>query len=120
MTAYPRIKRSKRAVSEAAVDAGELAFGSRASVAAWAGMHRSQATRAARGQEVGGEVGWRLSSVAAVVTALLSFLEPDAVAGWMHGSNPHLQNRRPVDVLERGDLATVMMAVQAARTGAFA
>ena len=107
-------------MSEAAVDAGQLAFGSRAGVAAWAGMHRSQATRAAKGQEVGGEVGWRLSSLAAVVTALLSFLEPDAVAGWMHGTNPYLQDRRPVDVLAQGDLATVMMAVQATRTGVFA
>lgn len=110
----------RRTVSEAAVDMGELAFGTRVGVATWAGMHRSQATRAAKGQEIGGEVGWRLASLAAVVTALLSFLEPDAVAGWMHGNNPHLQNRRPVDVLGQGDLATVMTAVQAMRTGVFA
>ncbi len=117
---YPKPATTRRVVSEAAVDVGELAFGSRAGVADWAGMHRSQITRAARGQQVGGEEGWRLSALAAVVTALLAFLEPQAIAGWMHGSNPHLRDRRPVDILAEGDLATVMVAVQAARTGVFA
>lgn len=117
---YSKARTSRRVVSEAAADAGELAFGTRAAVATWAGMHRSQITRAARGQQVGGEEGWRLSALAAVVTALLAFLEPQAIAGWMHGSNPHLRDRRPVDILAEGDLATVMVAVQAARTGVFA
>jgi hypothetical protein len=38
----------------------------------------------------------------------------------MHGNNPHLSDRRPLDVLAAGDLAAVMAAVQAARTGAYA
>jgi uncharacterized protein (DUF2384 family) len=89
-------------------------------LAKWIGTHRSQITRAARGQELGGEEGWRLSTLAAVVTALLALYEPDAVAGWLHGSNPHLNDRRPLDVLAEGDVAAVIAAVQAARTGAYA
>jgi uncharacterized protein (DUF2384 family) len=108
------------AVSEAMVGAGEVAFGSRAALATWAGTHRSQITRVAAGQALGGEEGWRLASLAAVVTTLLSFYAPDAVSGWLHGSNPHLENRRPIDVLAAGDVASVMGAVQAARTGVFA
>jgi uncharacterized protein (DUF2384 family) len=114
------LEEQRVALAEAAVEAGEVALGSRAALAAWVGTHRSQITRVARGQELGGEAGWRLTGLAAVVTALLSIYDPDAVAGWLHGSNPHLNDRRPLDVLAAGDVAAVMAAVQAARTGAFA
>ena len=83
-------------------------------------MHRSQITRAAEGQEIGGDAGWLLAALAAVVTTLLAIYEPAAVAGWLHGSNPHLSDRRPLDVLAEGDVTAVMGAVQAARTGVFA
>ncbi|HEY2064614.1 MAG TPA: antitoxin Xre/MbcA/ParS toxin-binding domain-containing protein [Gemmatimonadaceae bacterium] len=108
------------ALAEAAVEAGEVALGSRAALAAWVGTHRSQITRAAEGQEIGGEAGWRLTVLAAIVTALLAIYEPAAVSGWLHGSNPHLGDRRPLDVLAEGDVTAVMAAVQATRTGAFA
>jgi uncharacterized protein (DUF2384 family) len=107
-------------LAEAGVEAGEVAFGSRAGLAKWMGIHRSQITRAAQGQELGGDEGWRLAGLAAVVTALRSLYEAEAVAGWLHGNNPHLDNRRPLDVLADGDVAAVMAAVQAARTGAYA
>ena len=55
-----------------------------------------------------------------VVTALLAVYERDAIPGWLHGRNPHLNGRRPIDVLASGDIAAVMSALQAARTGAFA
>lgn len=108
------------AVARATIEAGETALGSRAALAAWAGVNRSQITRAAGGQELGGEPGWRLAALASVVTALRTIYESSAVAGWLHGSNPHLNDRRPLDVLAQGDLAGVMAAVQAARTGVYA
>jgi uncharacterized protein (DUF2384 family) len=77
-------------------------------------------TRVAGGQEVGGDAGWRLAALAAVVTALLAIYDVEAIPGWLRGSNPHLQDRRPLDVLAAGDLAAVMSAVQAARTGVYA
>lgn len=120
MAAAPAIQTHRLAVTEAAVDAGEVAFGSRAALASWLGTHRSQVTRAAKGQAIGGDAGWRLSGLAAVVTSLLSVYEPEAIGGWLHGSNPHLNNRRPVDLLAAGDVASVMIAVQAARTGVYA
>jgi uncharacterized protein (DUF2384 family) len=107
-------------LGQAAVGAGEVALGNRAALADWAGTHRSQITRLASGQEVGGEGGWRLAALASVVTALLAVYERDAVPGWLTGNNPHLNDRRPLDVLAAGDVAAVMSAVQAARTGAFA
>ncbi len=120
MAARKGLAQHRVALAGAAVEAGEVALGSRAALAAWAGMHRSQITRAARGQTIGGEEGWRLTALAAVVTALLALYQPDAVAGWLSGVNPHLNDRRPLDVLADGDVAAVMSAVQAARTGVFA
>ena len=120
MAARTPLEDHRLLLARAAVNAGEVALGTRSALAAWAGIHRSQITRLAQGQELGGEAGWRLVGLAAVVTALLGLYEPDAVAGFLEGSNPHLNDRRPLDVLAEGDVAAVMAAVQAARTGAFA
>ena len=120
MPARERLAGHRAALAEAAVEAGEVALGSRAALARWAGMHRSQVTRAALGQAVWGEPGWRPIGLAAVVTALLGVYDPEVVPDWLAGANPHLNDRRPLDVLAQGDVAAVMAAVQAARTGAFA
>lgn len=120
MTSQTALESHRLALAHAAVEAGEVAFDTKAALADWAGTHRSQISRAAQGQEVGGEVGWRLAELASVVTALLSIYEPGVISGWLHGSNPHLADRRPIDVLAEGDVAAVMSAVQAARTGVFA
>lgn len=100
--------------------AGEVAFSNRAAFAEWAGIHRSQITRLAQGQDIGGEPGWRIAGLMGVVLALLEVYETDAVPAWLNGINPHLNHRRPLDVLAQGDIAEVMAAVQAARTGSFA
>jgi uncharacterized protein (DUF2384 family) len=119
-TSTTALEEHRLTLAEARVEAGEIAFGSRAALAEWLGTHRSQVTRAAGGQELGGEAGWRLSGLAAVVTALLAVYDPEAISGWLHGSNPHLDDRRPLDVLADGNVAAVMEAVQAARTGVYA
>ena len=100
--------------------AGEVAFRNRAAFAEWAGIHRSQVTRLAQGQDIGGEPGWRIAGLMGVVLALLEVYEPDVVPSWLQGINPHLNHRRPLDVLAEGDIAEVMAAVQAARVGSFA
>jgi uncharacterized protein (DUF2384 family) len=107
-------------IGRAAVDAGHLVFGTRLALAKWAGVLSSQTTRLENGQAVGGEGGWRLAVLAAVVTVLLTVYDAEAVPGWLHGSNPALGYRRPIDVLADGDGATVMAAVQAGRLGVFA
>lgn len=114
------LKKPRGALAQAVVEAGEVALGSRSALAEWAGIHRSQITRAVSGQAIGGEGGWRLTTLAAVVTALLSVFDPEVVPDWLGGLNPHLNDRRPLDVLAEGDVAAVMGAVQAARTGGYA
>lgn len=108
------------ALRRAEIGAGEVALGNRAALADWADTSRSQITRAARRQDLGGETGWKIAGLASVVLALLELFEPDAIPGWLRGVNPHLNNRRPIDVLAQGDVAGVMAAVQAVRVGSFA
>lgn len=100
--------------------AGAAALGNRTALAKWAGVHRSQITRLGRGQEIGGDPGWRLAGLLSVILALLQVYEPEVVPDWLQGINPHLNDRRPLDVLAQGGLAEVMGAVQAARVGSFA
>lgn len=114
------LKKPKGVLAQAVVEAGEVALGNRSALAEWAGIHRSQITRAVSGQAIGGEGGWRLTTLAAVVTALLSVFDSEVVPDWLGGLNPHLNDRRPLDVLAEGDVAAVMGAVQAARTGGYA
>jgi hypothetical protein len=96
-------------------------FKSDAELAGWLGVDRSQLSRYRRGrQRPGGEVGWRLTGLQAVVQALRQVLEADAVADWLLGVNAHLNQRRPLDVLREGRVAEVMNAVEAERTGSFA
>jgi hypothetical protein len=109
-----------KAIAAARVDAGELAFENRAALAEWLGTARSQVTRAAQGSAFGGAPGWQLAGLHAVVAALLTIYAPAAIPGWLHGFNPHLGDRRPIDVLASGEVASVMEAVQAARAGSYA
>lgn len=120
MTRPTTFETRRRALSASVVEAGGIAFTAEAALAERAGIHASQITRVAGGQEIGGEAGWRLAGLASVVTALLSVYEPAAISGWLHGTNPHLYDRRPLDVLAEGDVAAVMRAVQSARAGVFA
>ncbi len=109
-----------KAIAAARVDAGELAFENRAALAEWLGTARSQVTRAAQGAAFGGAPGWQLTGLHAVVAALLTLYDPEAIPGWLHGFNPHLGDRRPIDLLAVGEVASVMEAVQAARAGSYA
>jgi hypothetical protein len=96
-------------------------FVSDAELADWLGVDRSQLSRYRHGrQRPGGEVGWRLTGLQAVVQALRQVLDADAVPDWLLGVNAHLNHRRPLDLLREGRVAEVMHAVEAERTGSFA
>lgn len=107
-------------LQQAGAASGISVFGSANSFAAWLDVNRSQITRTRYGQRLRGEPAWRASSLAAVVGALLQFLEPDAIPDWLQGINAHLNHRRPLDLLREGHVAAVMAAVEAERAGSFA
>lgn len=102
------------------IEIGESLLGSRSALAEFIGVHRSQISRGAKGQRLGDDAGWRLASLEATYVALAKIYDPAVIPDWLLGLNPHLNDRRPLDVLAEGDLGAVMQAIQAARTGAFA
>ena len=44
----------------------------------------------------------------------------DVVAKWLRGTNAHLGDRRPIDVIRQGRLSEVVAAIEAEKAGAFA
>jgi hypothetical protein len=54
----------------------------------------------------------------------MSFLarlyEPETVERWLFGVNPHLRNRRPIDLIRAGRTLEVLAALRQERAGSFA
>ena len=107
-------------IQQASTASGVSVFGSANSFADWLDVNRSQVTRGQRGQRMRGQPAWRATGLAAVVAALLQFLEPEVIADWLQGTNAHLNHQRPLDLLRDGHVAAVMAAVEAERAGSWA
>ena len=107
-------------IQQASTASGVSVFGSANGFAEWLKVNRSQLARGQQGQRMRGEPAWRAVGLAAVVAALLQFLEPEVVPDWLQGTNAHLNHQRPVDLLRDGHVAAVMAAVEAERAGSFA
>jgi hypothetical protein len=107
-------------IQQASTASGVTIFGSANSFADWLDVNRSQVTRGQRGQRMRGQPAWRATGLAAVVAALLQFLEPEVIADWLQGINAHLNHQRPLDLLRDGHVAAVMAAVEAERAGSYA
>lgn len=96
------------------------AFRSDAALAEALGVHRSRIVNYRRGEAPSAEVREALVGLDTVISLLEGFLELEAVPDWLHGVNAHLGHRRPVDVLRRGPLSEVIVAIEAERSGAWA
>jgi uncharacterized protein (DUF2384 family) len=46
--------------------------------------------------------------------------EPEAVRAWLLGVNPHLGDRRPIDLVRAGKTEELMRAIRAERADSFA
>lgn len=83
------------------------------------GVHRSQVARWKGGEGVESPNAWLLRDIATAVARLADAFSSDAIYGWLYGSNPDLEDLRPIDLLQEGRLPEVLMAVQASASGAF-
>ncbi len=80
----------------------------------------AQIGRWIRGQGIDPENAERVEVLEAAMTQLLRVYDPETADAWLHGTNPFLRNRRPIDVVRAGRLDEVLGAIQAARAGSFA
>ena len=98
----------------------KLAFPDDADLARSLGVHRSAVVRWKRGEAPATKNWEQLVGLDTVVSLLQGFLEAGSIAKWLRGTNAHLGDRRPIDVIRLGRLSEVVAAIEAEKAGAFA
>lgn len=105
----------------ARLESARQAFASDAKLAEALGVDRAQVKRWREGKTVPGpENADRVVGLDAAVALLSGYLEPTSIPKWLMGTNAHLGDRRPVDLLREGNLSEVIAAIEALRSGAYA
>lgn len=103
------------------LESARRAFPSDAQVAEALGVDRAQVKRWRDGRTAPGpENADRLIGLDTAVELLSGYLEPSSIPKWLMGINAHLGDRRPIDLLRRGNLAAVIAAIEALKSGAYA
>jgi len=105
----------------ARLESARRAFPSDAQVAEALGVDRAQVKRWREGRTAPGpENADRIVGLDTAVELLSGYLEPSSIPKWLMGLNAHLGDRRPIDLLRRGNLAEVIAAIEALKSGAYA
>jgi uncharacterized protein (DUF2384 family) len=80
----------------------------------------AQVTRWLRGSGIDAVNADRVDLLELVMSQILRLYSPDIAERWLTGFNPHLHDRRPIDLIRRGRAKEVLDAINAARAGSFA
>lgn len=102
------------------LDVIRVGVGSDRSVAEILGVSPSQVTRWRQGQTPDPLNADRLAALALVVEMLTRWLSTEVIEDWIRGPNEHLEGRSPAYLIERGQIADVLGAVEAMKGGIFA
>jgi len=102
------------------LDVIRVGVGSDRSVAEILGVSPSQVTRWRKGQTPDPLNADRLAALALVVEMLARWLPSELIEEWIRGPNEHLEGRAPAYLIERGQIADVVAAVEAMKAGVFA
>jgi hypothetical protein len=94
-------------------------FRSAARLADLLGVNRSQVTRWLRGAGIDELNAGKVELLELVWSNLLRLYDREAALEWLLGINPHLGDRRPIDVVRAGRLEDLMRAIRAERAGSF-
>lgn len=95
-------------------------FRSAARLADLLGVNRSQVTRWLRGAGIDPLNAEKIDLLELVWANLLRLYAPDAAFDWLMGLNPHLGDRRPIDLIRMGKTEELMRAIRAERADSFA
>lgn len=80
----------------------------------------AQVTRWRRGQGIDERNAQRVDLLELVMSSLLRLYSPDTAEAWLHGLNPHLGARRPIDLIRAGRARELLDAIAQERAGSFA
>ncbi len=95
-------------------------FGSQRRLAELLGVSPAQVTRWRRGQGIDDVNARRVDLLELVMSNLLRLYPVEAAERWLVGVNPHLADRRPLDLIRRGRAHEVLDAIASERAGSFA
>jgi uncharacterized protein (DUF2384 family) len=84
------------------------------------GVSPAQVTRWRRGQGIDEANAQRVDLLELVMSSLLRLYPPEAAEQWLHGVNPHLGDRRPIDLVRAGRSRELLDAIAQERAGSFA
>ena len=104
----------------AKVEALRDEFRTAARLADLLGVDRAQVTRWLRGAGIDPLNAEKVDLLELVWANLLRLYERDAALVWLEGLNPHLGDRRPIDLIRQGRTEELMKAIRAERADAFA
>jgi hypothetical protein len=104
----------------AKVQALTVDFQSQAALADLLGVSRSRVTRWLKGEGIDPVNAERIDLLELVSANLRRIYEPEAVRAWLVGVNPHLGDRRPIDLVRAGKTEELMRAIRAERADSFA
>jgi uncharacterized protein (DUF2384 family) len=102
------------------VHALSLDFGSQRRLAQLLDVSPAQVTRWQRGQGIDDVNAERVDLLELVMSNLLRLYEPRAATSWLTGLNPHLGDRRPIDLIRAGRTEELLTAIASERAGSFA
>ncbi|MBA2766585.1 MAG: DUF2384 domain-containing protein [Actinomycetota bacterium] len=95
-------------------------FGSQRRLAELLGVSPAQVTRWRRGQGIDDVNAGRVDLLELVMSNLLRLYPTEAAERWLVGANPSLGERRPLDLIRRGQAREVLDAIASERAGSFA
>lgn len=106
--------------TEEKVSALSRDFGSQRRLAELLGVNAAQVTRWRRGQGIDDVNAARVDLLELVMAHLLRLYSTEAAERWLVGLNPSLGDRRPLDLIRRGQAREVLEAIANERAGSFA
>jgi uncharacterized protein (DUF2384 family) len=80
----------------------------------------AQITRWRRGEGIDEVNARRVDLLELVVSTLLRLYDAEAAEHWLHGANPHLGGRRPIDAVRAGQTLQLLDAISQESAGSFA
>ena len=96
------------------------ALGGQSAVARLLGVHRSRVSRWLAGEEPDPRNKARLESLEFILSRLHQHFPPATARKWLSGTNAHLGNRRPLDLIAHNRVAEVIAAVEQAELDSYA
>jgi hypothetical protein len=95
-------------------------FRTGAALADLLGVNRSQVTRWLRGAGIDPLNAERIDLLELVWANVRRLYPPEAARSWLFGLNPHLGDRRPIDLIRAGRAEELLRAIRAERAESFA